>query len=219
MKRALLSFFAVLMFVIPAWQWTLNVISPWELFEHELPPGQWFYLISKLVAQYAFLFLTIQIIFGFLLAYKANQVKWLTVKVHRTVGICVLFSTMMHACLFIVAAWIRAGHFPLAVLGLHFDEGYYNLYISVGFLSACLLIVVVLIGLSRNFLPNRIFRYGHRLAWLVWILGFCHSVAIGTETSGKLVWSWFYLIAAALIGLLLIYRIYLMVQPRLITSN
>lgn len=207
MKSILFTGFFILVLLLPAWQWALGVVNPLDIFEHQLPPGQWFYLVSKLVAQYAFLLLTFQLILGFFLT-KTIYLPWITINVHRIVGIGVFVTSLAHAGLFIVAAWLRSGHFPLEVVSLQFTKGYYAFYVSIGVLTACFLWGVFLIGLLRKRLPNAIFRYGHKLAWIVWILGFSHSIAIGTETNSGLVWSWYYLVVAAIIATLLIHRIY-----------
>lgn len=219
MKSILSAGFFILILLLPAWQWAMGVVNPLDIFEHQLPPGQWFYLVSKLVAQYAFLVLTLQLILGFFLTNQTISLSWLTVNVHRTVGIGVFVTSLTHAGLFIVAAWLRSGHFPLEVVSLQFTKGYYAFYVSVGVLTVCFLCVVFLIGLFRKQLPNSIFRCGHKLAWIVWILGICHSFAIGTEIYNGMVWSWYYLLVTILISLLIFYRIYLALLNRESLNN
>ncbi len=207
MKKCILWLAVLIVFLIPIIQWGNNVFVSDKLINYQLPPGQWFYLLSKLMAQYAFLFLTVQLILGLLLADRPNWFSWLSIKVHRSIGLIALVTTLLHAGLFVAAVGIRSGHFPSKLLEIKLDQGFYNLYVSFGVIAASLLILVAIIGLFRGLLPVLFFRYAHRLAWLVWLFGFVHSYAIGTETGGWLVWSWFYLLAGGLVGLLLIYRI------------
>lgn len=207
MKKIIFWFVGIIIIIIPGIQWGENVFITDQLVSYQLPPGQWLYLLSKLMAQYAFLFFTVQLVLGFLLACRPNMFSWLSIKLHRTIGLAVLVSTLLHAGLFVSAVAIRSGHLSFKSLRIIFDEGFYNLYVGLGVLAAGFMVIVVIIGLVRNLFPILFFRYVHRLAWLVWVFGFIHSYAIGTETGGFLLWSWFYLLAGGLVSLLLIYRI------------
>ncbi|OAI26500.1 ferric reductase-like transmembrane domain-containing protein [Methylomonas koyamae] len=202
---------------IPALQWLANLSDP-VLLESQLPPGQWLYLLSKLVAQYAFLLLTIQLGLGLSLVSNGAQTSLDYIILHRNIGLSVLFAVLSHACLFIGGVWLRSGHFPLAVLAIQFDKGYYNAFVSVGVIAACLLICVAMFGVARKRIP-RLFRYFHRLAWLVWGLGVWHSIAIGTETNSLVVWSWLYWLAAFVMIPLFIFRLFKMMQNRLTISS
>lgn len=203
--------------VIPVAQWLISVSDP-VLLQSQLPPGQWLYLFSKLLAQYAFLLLTIQLGLGLSLANRSNQLSTSNVNFHRYIGLSVLFAVLSHACLFIGGVWLRSGHFPLAVITLQFDHGYYNSFVSIGVIAACLLICVTILGAARKRIP-KLFRYLHRLAWLVWGLGFWHSMAIGTEINSRVVWSWFYSLAAVLVAIFFIYRIFRVIQNRIAVIN
>jgi len=206
-----------LVLAIPAVQWLVSLSDP-ILWESQLPPGQWLYLLSKLVAQYAFLLLTIQLGLGLSLVSKRIQTSSDHIIFHRNIGLSVLFAVLSHACLFIGGVWLRSGHFPLAVIMIQFDQGYYNTFVSVGVIAACLLICVTILGVARKRIP-RLFGYLHRVAWLVWGLGFWHSLAIGTETNSTVVWSWIYYLAALVITALFIFRLFKMMQNRFLVSN
>lgn len=220
MKKLTLWLAVAVILLIPAIQWSGNVFITDHLVSYRLPPGQWFYLLSKLTAQYAFLFLTVQLVFGLVLAVRPNALPWLTTKLHRTIGLTVLGTILLHAGLFVSAVGVRSGHFPATLLTINLDQGFYNLYVSFGLIAAGLLVIVALLGILRRFLSLILFRSAHRLAWLVWVFGFAHSYAIGTETGGWVIWSWFYWFAGAVIGSLLLVRIILMTtQIEFLSAN
>ena len=206
-----------LVLAIPVVQWLISLSDP-ILLESQLPPGQWLYLLSKLVAQYAFLLLTIQLGLGLSLVSNRTQTSSDYIVLHRNIGLSVLFAVLSHACLFIGGVWLRSGHFPLAVITIQFDQGYYNTFVSVGVIAACLLICVTILGVARKRIP-RLFRYLHRMAWLVWGLGFWHSIAIGSETNSTAVWSWLYYLAAFVITTLFIFRLFRIIQNRLMVTS
>lgn len=217
MRRLSLGLMWLVLF-IPAVQWLVSVTDPVLLLESQLPPGQWPYLFSKLVAQYAFLLLTIQLALGLSLANSSNQFGIHHVNLHRNIGLCVLLAVFSHACFFIGGVWLRSGHFPLAVITIQFDKGYYNTFVSIGIIAACMLICITILGVARKRIP-KLFRYLHRLAWLVWGLGFWHSIAIGTETNSTAVWSWLYYLAAFIISALFLFRLFRMMQNRLVITS
>ena len=208
MKKTLHAVGIMLLLVIPAWQWSIIVSVPGSLFDYQLPPGQWCYLLSKLVAQYAFLLLSVQLVVGFGMVNAAGNHARPNIKAHRVLGMFVFCSALLHIILFVAAAWLRSGDFPDTLFTIQFNRGYYNLFVSIGLIAACLLVFVAMAGLARNHLPFRVFPYGHRLAWLVWLLGFWHSYAIGTEVNGGAIWSWLYVFSVLIIVFLMFYRIF-----------
>lgn len=216
--RRLAIGFMWLVLIIPAVQWLTSVSDPVLLLKSQLPPGQWLYLFSKLVAQYAFLLLTIQLALGLSLANNNKRFSSSHVNLHRNIGLSVLLAVLSHASLFIGGVWLRSGHFPLAVITIHFDKGYYNTFVSIGVVAACLLICVTILGVARKRIPN-VFAYLHRLAWLVWGLGFWHSIAIGTETNSTAVWSWLYYLAACIVLALFAFRLFRMMQLKLVVTH
>ena len=205
----IIFFILLLLLSIPAWQWGTDIVLPRNLYEYQLPPGQWYYLLSKLFAQYAYVFLTAQVILGSALAVFNNK-SWLTVNLHRGIGICTLSTLFLHVGFFAYAVWLRSDHFPSMLFTLRFDQGYYNFFISIGVIAAGLLIIIAILGLARNSIPSYLFHYGHRLAWPAWLGGIWHSFAIGTETKGGIIWSLFYVMGVLLVGLVVIYRVFKM---------
>lgn len=174
-----------------------TVSQPWlgnnpyqDLFGFELPPGQWQYLLSKLIAQLAYIGLTIQLIIG-LITRKAQHsltparmLYW-----HRIFGVVVVGLIATHIGLFMTAAGLRSGEFPVKLLMFRFDDGYYQFYVSVGLLSLCGLLVAISFAALRARLPAKLANYGHQLVWLAWALAFVHSFAIGSDTASWNLWS------------------------------
>jgi hypothetical protein len=208
----------LLLLIVPVWQWGAEIVQPRNLFTYQLPPGQWYYLLSKLLAQYAYAFLTAQVILGSSLVVFGNR-TWLTVKLHRGIGICVLIAVFLHVGFFAYAVWLRSDHFPTALFTLRFDQGYYNFFISIGVIAAGLLIVAAVLGGARTSIPGFLFNYGHRIVWPAWLGAVWHSFAIGTETKGGVIWSLFYVLGVLLVSLLVFYRFFKWVQYRLAESS
>lgn len=199
MKWIAVLVFVIFIILLPFLQGNGDGIKPWELLNYTLPAGQWYYLLSKLAAQYAYILLCLQVLVGMIRTYVRAPFHGMTLRLHRNLGMLTVSITLLHIGLFIIASTIRSGHFPMALLTLQFDQGYYAFYVSLGLIAAFLLLAITSIALLRKRLPYTVFEYGHRFAWLVWLIAFLHSVAIGSESGGNSLWAMFYALSAGLI--------------------
>lgn len=199
--------FMVLM-LLPVLQLLGGEFNLTSLLDYMLPPGQWWYLSAKFSAQYAYIFLSLQIILGMTMAqFTMLHPRPILLIWHKTLGLLAVGSTLLHVVFFFLASNLRSGHFPFELLTLQFSRGYYAMYISIGLIATILLFLIAAIGLCRHILPRWIFEYGHRFAWFVWLLAFLHSISIGSETRDVLFWSLFYAGSAGIIIVLLLIRL------------
>ncbi len=159
---------------VPLIIWLISTGDVFLYLSHKVPAGQTHYIFSKLCGLYAYYFLAIQLILGF----QGKHSSYF--KYHRTLGILTTLMIGAHVYLFITAAYLRSHHLNLEILIPTFDNGYYKTSISIGVISAYLVLAVIAAGFLQN---NFAFlKWAHRLAPVVDLLGWLHSINIGTET-------------------------------------
>lgn len=160
------------------------------------PPGQLFYVLSKVAGLLAIVLVWLQLmlslsgrIFG-KLAYAGNRV-------HRISGLVLLLLLSLHAALFVAAVSVRHGALSLGVLVPNFTSGFYTSSVSLGVLGLLLFGLASAVYVFRQN-RERLFRWGHRCVIAACLLVFVHSYLIGSETRSALMGA-FYLASVAML--------------------
>ena len=178
----------------PLMVWLSTLGNPVNYWHYDLPPGQLLYVISKLLGLYAITLLWLQAMYGLL-----RHEQWArfffpawSIQRHRSIGLLVLFSVLLHASVFFVAASIRKNEIMLHLLVPDFTNGFYSAVVSLGLVA----LVMMLIGVAAGLLRHKIGKgwlWVHRLLLIMLVLVFLHSILIGSETR-TLAWLLFYIL-------------------------
>jgi len=170
------------MVVVPALMWLQSTGDITIYFEYETPPGQVYYVLSKLTGMYAIFLLWLQVI---LALYRRTPVgeklPFWSIKIHRNLGVIAFSALILHAGLFVIAVSIRKAHFAYGLLLPNFSHGFYNVAVSLGVLAMYGLIIVVIAGYFRRRGVQKA-KWFHRVSIITLILTLIHCLLIGTET-------------------------------------
>ena len=165
---------------LPGIVWLVNVGDIGAYFTHHVPRGQLLYLFSKLFGLYAYFLMALQVVVGM----QGRASRYFVH--HPKIGLLITISVVTHLSLFVIAASLRAGYPALDNFILAFNQGYYKSAVSLGVIAAYGMVPVIIAGVwLRKHI--RLFRFLHRLAYLVTGLGWLHSFSIGTETRSPIV--------------------------------
>ena len=176
------------------------------LFDSNLPAGQRFYLVSKLLALLAIASLVAQLML--MLASRYASVSWLsswTALSHQWLGLSTFVLIGAHGATFLAAASLRAGSPVFSLLLPNFHTGLYNAAVSLGVVAFYLSILLIILGVLSQRKRSTFGRYHW---WILWPLMACvliHSIAIGSESK-----TWpmilFYGASVVVIGWLIVRR-------------
>ncbi len=187
----------VLLTLMPFLYW-LQTIGDINIYlKYETPPGQTYYVFSKLAGMYALVLVWLQIVLALLKQSTFGQyLGFWNVGFHRRLGISAALCVALHAGLFVIAVSMRKAHFAYGLLLPNFSHGFYAFAVTLGVFALYLIIAVISTGILRN---NKSYRLAwiHRFAIVAFILAFIHSLLIGTETRFNAI-SLSYLIMAAI---------------------
>ena len=165
----------------PAFLWLQSVGDLSIYFVHETPPGQLYYIFSKLVGLYAIFLLWLQIILALMARAQTRALLNYSQSFHQKLGGMAFVMVLLHIALFTTAVSIRKGHLAVAVLLPDFNNGFFNTAVALGVLALYAVIAVVIAG----YLKRRHFKFAkwvHRLSVPALILSLLHCLMIGTET-------------------------------------
>lgn len=161
------------------------------------PPGQGFYLLSKL-----FGLLAVAAIWWQVLAAILNHptISPERLRGHRSMGAVLMLTALLHYGFFVSAVYLRNETFPYELLYPVFDN-YFKVSLSAGWFAFISLILTFAVALFRKRLGS-VWRLAHRLAYLAVILGVLHGFMIGTETGyGLFAYIYYLLIATIVVAL------------------
>lgn len=161
--------------------------------EPDVPIGQGWYVLSKLLGLYALVCLLLQMLIGLMPASGWKSYHGLT-------AVFFVVSVLLHAAFFITGVGLRQGHFPSGLLLPAFDHGFYKTALSLGLIAVWCLPLIVLSGYYRRKSHLSVWRFIHHLAFIVCVFGVLHSYWIGTETR-HITLQLFYLTTFALLAL------------------
>lgn len=171
---------------IPVALWWSSVGDLGIYLQYETPPGQVWYVLSKLAGMYAFFLIWLQAVLGLVFTAPGDgRSSFWSVRFHRNLGLIALICIATHATLFILAASVRTHHVALGWLVPKFAAGYYETAVSLGALAFYTIVVVAVAGYLRS---RRVMQavWVHRASIPAVLLALTHCLMIGTETRSYL---------------------------------
>lgn len=190
---------------VPAIIWLQSIDDIKLYFEYDVPPGQTFYILSKLAGLYAVFMLCIQVILGLINRTPlAVKIGFLNIQFHRNFGLATFTVLLLHIAFFMTAVSIRQDHIAYKLLLPNLDNGFYNIAVSLGVFAFYGLLIVIAAGFVRKRVGSskKTWQWMHRVSFIVLMLTLLHCILIGTETRYFMVMMTFaVLICTFLIGL------------------
>lgn len=181
-KRFLVPAVCAVTLMIPVIVWLVATHGPVPYFTHQVPPGQRFYILSKLCALLGLTLLWLQSMTALARFSPALRGFFSLPRLqHVLLGATTLILVGAHVGLFIAASTLRTGHLALPLLLPKFDQGFYASGISIGAIAVWLLLLVAIAGMMRA-RGHQWARWIHRISFAVFGLGFLHGIFIGSET-------------------------------------
>jgi predicted ferric reductase len=181
-RRLLVPAVCLMTLLIPVLVWLISTHGPIAYFVHEVPPGQRFYILSKLFGLLALALFWLQCMAALARFVPALRgFLSLSRKQHAWIGATTFALIVVHIGLFITASTFRTGHLALPLLVPKFDQGFYSAFVSLGAVAFWILLVVIVAGMLRA-RGHDVWRWVHRASLVVFALGFLHGITIGTET-------------------------------------
>lgn len=171
----------LLLALLPGILWWIQTGNPLVYVFYQTPPGQWAYVLAKLLGLYAIVLLWCQMMYGLLGSLAPGWFLSWSVPRHRALGLLTLAVIILHFAAFFVASSLREGAIAYALFLPHFEGGYYPLGLSLGWLSLAALLIVVPAGmaLARH---GGWWRGMHWLSAVSFIAAFAHAFRVGSET-------------------------------------
>ncbi|ASJ76270.1 hypothetical protein [Granulosicoccus antarcticus] len=172
--------------LLPFILWVQSVGHPVRILEAQLPAGQQFYLLSKLFALYAVFLVALQVLSMLMIGVagvRGARSRW-PIHRHQTLALLIAVTIVGHVGCFMTAVQLRSEHAPWFLLLPRFNSGFYDAMVSVGVVSAYLIMMVIVMGsLARqvSFKWARIHRF---LVYPCIALIVLHSASIGSESRG-----------------------------------
>lgn len=171
--RVTLSLIIGLMLVVATFAWLQTTNNPLAYFSERIPPGQTFYIFSKLFGLYSIVILGVQLSMG------VAQIPAMS-KYHRVLGVISLMAIIVHLSLFVTAVSLRSDYLNFSILIPDFIGNPFNRAVSFGVIAFFLLCFVALAGIFLH-LTNKLL-WLHRFSYVCFVFAMFHSVLIGTET-------------------------------------
>lgn len=176
--------------------WLKSVGNPLAYIVSGYPPGQGYYIFSKLMGLVSLIVFGIQGLTG---VYRPFFNKIFPQKAHQYLGVAVFTAMLLHVAGFLTATTIRSGYFTGHLLLPDVDD-FYHARITVG--VGALLLTTIAVS-SRAIRIEPLAKYLHWLTIPAVYLASWHALAIGTETRTPLIQTLIFIILVALsIGLL-----------------
>lgn len=181
-KRLLVPLVCAVTLMIPVAVWLIATHGPVPYFTHHVPPGQRFYILSKLCGLLALTLFWLQGMTALARFSPALRGFFSLPRLqHILLGVTTFVLAAAHVGLFITASSLRTQHLALPLLLPKFDQGFYTSFVSLGAIAAWLLVLVIIAGVMRA-RGQAWARWIHRISFVVFGLGFLHGIVIGSET-------------------------------------
>ena len=112
--------------------------------------------------------------------------RFVTQAVHRNLALLSVVALVTHVVTAVMDEFvdIRWWHAVVPV-----GAGFEPLWVGLGTLAVDLILLVVVTSLLRTRLTHRGWRGVHYLAWLAWLLGMAHGLAVGTDIESRTPWA------------------------------
>jgi predicted ferric reductase len=172
--------FLVLLWPLASWLFSLG--NPVAYLKSNMPPGQVIYQVSKLFGLYAIVLLWAQVMCGLIMGdqFRLRMFSWLTVMIHRRLGIATLLVSSAHFLFFLAAASVRKHGVAYQLLLPDIKGGFYSMIISLGWFALVGMYIVAIAGWMRMKGASR-WKWPHRISLAVFVLAVTHSQLIGSE--------------------------------------
>lgn len=163
------------------WAWWYSTADLTAYWQYGAPPGQIWYVLSKLFGLYAAVLLWLQALCGLLLptSFGIWLPRWARAR-HGILGGITLLVVVGHIGSFVAAVSLRKARFEWPLLLPNLSD-FYHSSITVGLIAFFLLLLAVGAAFLRHSL-RPVWRWLHRLVQGVVALGLLHGFLIGTET-------------------------------------
>ena len=165
--------------------WLASVGNVLDYVVYQMPPGQGWYLLAKLLGLAGGTCLTVQILLMLLRQARplGLQLAW-SVRQHVAFGSVTFLLILAHVVCFVTAASYRGKALMLELLLPDFTHGVYNAGIGLGVVGFWLLAAAVAAGLFlRRRISSKVKRAVHRLSVITLALALVHALTIGSERS------------------------------------
>lgn len=196
--------YLILAIPVPLWLWFNQTGSLAPYFDGSAPPGQWLYVLSKLLGMVALSGMAWQVIIMLMSKMSPFPAGWTRV-IHPLAGSLILMAALAHFLLFFFAVTARQGS-PAWGLLLPNTKDFYHTHLTFGLVGLWLLCLVVVTGLLRKVGFFNAARSLHKVYWLVIGLIYLHALAVGSESQSMVGLLYYLGLGGALILALLITR-------------
>ena len=188
------SIFWMVLLLVPLYIWLDAEGNILDYFVYDMPKGQFFYIMSKLLGLYAFVFLWLHISYALLKNTLLSRfiIPW-NVKQHQKLAIFSFFLICIHLLLFISAVSLRKETIAFDLLFPNFSHGSYKSLLSLGVIAFWLIIFVALMGrLKTVYQKNTSFLlWLHRLSYVCFVLIYVHGLGVGSETKSGVLFGFY----------------------------
>jgi len=178
-----LKFFILLLaaitFLLPLSVWTNNTDGLQRLFDIHEPPGQSWYLLSRLFGVLALSTACWQFVVGLSRKYPQPIFKQHAAqrRVHASLGVITFVLFWSHALCFVSAVSIRKSQLAYNLMLPNLVD-YYHTVISIGWLA----LLVVTIAVLARVLKVKNKHLWHKIVYAVMPLAIVHSILVGSDT-------------------------------------
>jgi predicted ferric reductase len=200
---------AVTVVILASGGGALASIQSWLTVEHDRLP--WY--ATRLLALLSYLAITGSVVYGLLLStgiLDAIAQRTVTFTLHQDLSGIGLGLAMVHAAVLMIDSSVP--YSPVEIL-VPFAGPYRSVWVGIGQLSIYLTGIVMVSFYLRKRIGQKRWRTLHYVTFLAFLGATVHGLMAGTDTSAP--WAfWMYLVSAALVVFLTVYRIVLSIAGR-----
>ena len=195
--KAALLIACVLSFVLPVLSWIENTGGFLRLFEIHQPPGQSWYVLSRLFGLLALTAGCWQFFIGLSRRFPVRLISKITTirTLHSVLGLVSFLLFWSHALCFTTAVSIRKDVIAYNFLLPNLTDHYHSV-ISIGWLS----LILVTIAIFARLLRVRHQDKWHRLVYAVLPIALLHSLLVGSDTRDTMMIFYYFIVTLVWCG-------------------
>ncbi|MCV2886365.1 ferric reductase-like transmembrane domain-containing protein [Aestuariibacter sp. AA17] len=193
--------------VVPMLVWLQSIGDLNVYFGFAVPTGQLQYILAKLFGLYAVTAIWLQVLW--VLTGSNRSSRWFmrpSAQHHKWLGMFAAALCVLHGVCFAWAVSVRTDHLALHLFVPNFAKGYYQFALALGVIAFWSIGAVIYSGIKRRTSKQAIWRWLHKVALVVFSLGFVHGFMIGTESRQGVMY-YFYLSLALSLGLAVLVKL------------